>query len=278
MTCQAELRVFSIPGYPGYFAREDGSIWKGGGSYGLEKMTEYVSKKYKRILRFVQNLTLEDQKHEIDNKTDVYISKIESCENVAFVSWNSEIKETTITLKQRLQNLRNMTVKNINKIVSVGKESILPTRKGWQLSYVEYIKPILFKLAAMHESGISKQWKEYGAWRRSDVLLRQFDRFTYDSPHKLNLSHNIVVVYYVQLLLLTVCLLEFLLEFVIHYFSSRFGEIIYSRVEWAVITVFGFLSNGVAIFLLFCKSLLMILRKSCMPGIENSVFIVRSKS
>lgn len=68
-----------------------------------------------------------------------------SCENVAYMRWRKDIREGELKLKNYLRKERDMKVKEVNKIVSRSRESILATRKGWTLNQVILpIKSVLF--------------------------------------------------------------------------------------------------------------------------------------
>lgn len=68
-----------------------------------------------------------------------------SCENVAYMSWRKNIREGELKLRNYLRKERDMKVKEVNKIKSRSRESILATRKGWTLNQVILpIKSVLF--------------------------------------------------------------------------------------------------------------------------------------
>lgn len=188
-----------------------------------------VTKKYRNILGYTKLLTKQEQYEEYMEGSTMFVSKIENCKNVAFVSWGSEIKVATLLLKKRLKTSKNLRVNGVNNIVSVGKEQILSTRKGWMLMDVEYIKPILFKISAMHESGIAKQWKEHAAWRRSDDLNRQFENNYEENLRGLNLGNNVVVVFYVQLILMGILLVGFVVE-VVAFYVLKHCHVIFNKI------------------------------------------------
>lgn len=176
-----------------------------------------VVKKLRNILDYTRNLTRHEMHQENDIGINMYISKLESCENVAFVSWSGDIRNAEIQLKKRLKVSKQMNENQVNRIVSVGKEKLFSTRKGWNLFQASMpIKSILFRFSAMYESGIAKQWKQWELWIKRDGLHNQFNWAKPNIAHKLGLNDNFVVVFYIQLVLIAICMLEFLLELLVN--------------------------------------------------------------
>ncbi len=184
-----------------------------------------IVKKYRKINNLTRPLTLDEIDEEIEEGFGMYVKRLQYCNKTAFVSWKGDISETQTMLKYELQNKRNFSESQVKRVISVGKEYILPTRKGWALNEVELpIKPILFRITAMVESGIAKQWKDLEAWRRLNTLTKDFRRFLDGGPTKLNLGDNIVVVFYAQAIVVSVTSLAFAVEILVHLFTTRYNQ------------------------------------------------------
>lgn len=80
----------------------------------------------------------------------IFIEKIHSRGNLAYIRWGKEIRESELKLKEYLLKERSISVQAANQIVSSSQESILLTRKGWALNEVIFpIKSVLFKIYGM---------------------------------------------------------------------------------------------------------------------------------
>ncbi len=106
-----------------------------------------IMSKYKSILNIVQNLTYAEWKTHGENALEMYMKKIQSCENKAYMSWTKDIREGELQLKTHLRKEKVISEEQVNRMVSTSKESIVPTRKGWTLNNVVLpIKSVLFKM------------------------------------------------------------------------------------------------------------------------------------
>lgn len=151
---------------------------------------------------------------------EAYLNFITVCSKTAYVTWSNEIPKSELILK-RLMREKSVaegspnSPKKLFRTISRSEQALFSQAKSWNVVNLEVPAKIVFqRIAAILESGIAHHWHSWEQRVQSfndTVLIQQLD---IAAPQKLNMTDNIVVVFYAHFVFLLLAAIFLVVEII----------------------------------------------------------------
>jgi len=166
------------------------------------------------------------------NLNEGFLKYVTNCSRSAYVGYSDEIEESISILKRLVYHSNTPENRKIAvESVTTGKEILAKSHKTWNVYLVATPGDYVFKrITGLLESGIAKQWYAFEKRVKSyaDLLLLSNIKA---EPKKLELNDNIVVVFYVYSVLLSLSLLAYAVEILSLYYYYRVISLLVSHLH-----------------------------------------------